>query len=65
MTQRLRAAVDCGALRLVYQPGVDALEHRILRMEALAAAAPNSFAPGTLRIRREVIARFAIAPPPG
>lgn len=36
-----------------------------LRMEALATAAPNSFAPGTLRIRREVIARFAIAPPPG
>lgn len=35
-----------------------------MRMEALAAA-PNSFAPGTLRIRREVIARFAIAPPPG
>ncbi len=35
MTQRLRAAVDCGALRLVYQPVVDALEHRILRMEAL------------------------------
>jgi diguanylate cyclase (GGDEF)-like protein len=35
MTQRLRAAVDCGALGLVYQPVVDALEHRILRMEAL------------------------------
>lgn len=33
-----------------------------LRMEAMAASAPDSFAPGELEIRRSVTARFAIAP---
>jgi hypothetical protein len=33
-----------------------------LRMEAMAASAPDSFAPGELEIRRSVAARFAIAP---
>ncbi|MGA1676936.1 MAG: SIMPL domain-containing protein [Pseudomonadales bacterium] len=32
-----------------------------LRMEAMAASAPDSFAPGELEIRRAVTARFAIA----
>jgi hypothetical protein len=31
-------------------------------MEAMAASAPDSFAPGELEIRRSVTARFAIAP---
>jgi uncharacterized protein YggE len=33
-----------------------------MRMEAMAASAPDSFAPGELEIRRAVTARFAIAP---
>lgn len=35
MTQRLRAAIENGTLRLVYQPQVDLASLRILRVEAL------------------------------
>ena len=35
MTQRLRAAIEADSLRLAYQPQVDLLDGRVLRVEAL------------------------------
>lgn len=57
-----RFGVAVGTLRAADTAG-SAGPGPFMRMEALAAAAPNSFAPGTLRIRREITARFAIGEP--